>query len=127
MESALADLDLSLAQYAALHALGTVPGLSSAELARHSFVTPQTMNEVVQQLEAAGRVSRHPHPSHGRIRQVLLTARGRSVLAAATARVRAQEGRMIAGLSPTQQRQFSSWLQACSTNLWGGDPGRSKT
>ena len=41
----------TLAQHAVLTALDEEPGLSNAGLARRAFVTPQTMNQVPQELE----------------------------------------------------------------------------
>src|SRR5262245_35374586 len=73
----LRELGLTTAQYAALGVLETAPGISNAALARACFVTPQTMNEIVQSLHARGWVEREPHPVHGRILQLDLTELGR--------------------------------------------------
>lgn len=117
MGAALDELGLSVPQYATLWVLAEAPGLSSAELARRSFVTAQTMNEIICGLEGAGLVARRPHPGHGRIKQAHLTAAGRSRLGAARRRVAAIEARMVSGLNPAQQRQLSVWLGACRINL----------
>ena len=117
MEQALAELDLTLPEYAALRALEDLPGLSSAELARRSFVTAQTMNDVVLSLERSGLVARPPRPQHGRIRQARLTAAGRSRVASARRRVRAIEDRMVSSLTPAQQRDLAGWLRECWANL----------
>jgi len=71
-----------VAQYAVLTALEEEPGLSNADLARRAFVTPQTMNQVMRQLEERHWVTRHPHPGHGRILQAALTDSGRQTLQA---------------------------------------------
>jgi DNA-binding MarR family transcriptional regulator len=60
--------------------LQSTPGLSNAELARQSLVTPQTMNVIVGRLEAAGLVVRSPHAAHGRILRAHLTGVGQSTL-----------------------------------------------
>ena len=65
MDKALREVCMTTAQYAALSALEAAPGLSGAELARRSLVTPQTMNAILVNLEAAGLVVRRPHPEHG--------------------------------------------------------------
>ena len=82
MTTALRRHGASLPEYAVLTALAEEPGLSNADLARRAFVTPQTMNQVLRELEHRGWVSRHPHPEHGRILQAELTGPGRQVLAA---------------------------------------------
>ena len=69
MTATLSEVGLSVPQYAILYTLDQTPGISSAELARRSFVTPQTMNELVLDLEASGLVTREPHPDHGKYGQ----------------------------------------------------------
>ena len=59
IDPALSDLELTTAQYAALYNLRRHPGASNAELARLSFVTPQTMVRIVSGLERAGLVVGH--------------------------------------------------------------------
>ena len=117
MERALAELDLTLPEYAALWALEEAPGLSSAELARRSFVTAQTMNDVVLGLERKGLMARRVHPQHGRIRQAHLTAAGRSKMASARRHIGAVEDRMVSSLTSTQRRDLAGWLRACWANL----------
>ena len=51
MAGALREHGATLAQYAVLTALDEEPGLSNAGLARRAFVTPQTMNQVLLELE----------------------------------------------------------------------------
>ena len=117
IDAALRELDLTTAQYAALSMLEAVPGSSSAALARACFVTPQTMNEIVQSLHARGWVEREPHPGHGRILQLDLTPLGRRRLMQAHQVVDAEEERMVAGLAHEERRQFAEWLEQCSVAL----------
>lgn len=117
MGAALAELGLTNAQYAALSALEVDPGLSNAELARRSFVTPQTMNQVVAQLERDRLVARRPHPVHGRILQTTLTEAGATTLVAAHRQVLAIEQRLASGLEPIEQAQLLTWLRRCAAAL----------
>jgi DNA-binding MarR family transcriptional regulator len=48
---ALADHGLSLAEYTTLSVLSARTGLSNAQLARRSLITPQSANEVLTRLE----------------------------------------------------------------------------
>src|ERR1044072_8165530 len=57
----------TMPQVAVLFALGRKTGLSTAELARLAFVTPQAMGQVLAGLEGKGIVIRRAHDSHGRI------------------------------------------------------------
>ena len=61
---------------ALLTLLAETPGLPNAELARKAFVTPQSMNEVLKQLEASGLVEREQSPSNARILNAHLTHAG---------------------------------------------------
>lgn len=117
MAAALAALGLTNAQYAALSALDADPGLSNAELARRSFVTPQTMNQVVALLERNGLVARHPHPVHGRILQAHLTEAGAAALAAGHRAVLPIEQRLAEGLDTTEQAQLLAWLRRCADSM----------
>jgi DNA-binding MarR family transcriptional regulator len=76
MDRALASIDLTTPQYAVLAELEQFPGLSNADLARKSFVTPQTMNLIVQKLEERGLIQRTASESHGKILKIATTARG---------------------------------------------------
>lgn len=76
MDVVLREHGLSTAQFAVLTVLTRDPGISGAELARACNISPQAMNGILITLERAGLVERHPHPTHGRIRQVTLTDEG---------------------------------------------------
>src|SRR5215469_16874427 len=81
MDAALRSLGVTTPQYAVLTFLAEAPGLSSAQLARRAFVTPQTMNRIVANLEAARLIERGPHPELGRVLETSLSRRGRALLA----------------------------------------------
>jgi len=117
MDFALRDLGVTTPQYAALTFLEESPGLSSAQLARKAFVTPQTMQRIVANLEAAGLVERDPHPDLGRVLEARLTGRGRDLLAECHRRAQAVESQMVAGLSAEDRRQLADLLSRCAANL----------
>jgi DNA-binding MarR family transcriptional regulator len=104
VDDALRQVGLTTAQYAVLGFLEDADALSSAELARRCYVTPQTMNQLVAGLQARGVIRRAAHPSHGRILQTSLTEQGRRLVAQAHERVGAVEARMTAGLSRLRHR-----------------------
>ncbi len=117
MTAALREHGATLSEYAVLTALAEEPGLSNADLARRAFVTPQTMNQVLRELEHRGWVSRHPHPGHGRILQAELTADGRRVLGGCHQAVSGVEERMLAGLDPAGREQLVAGLKSCIAGL----------
>jgi DNA-binding MarR family transcriptional regulator len=113
MAGALRAHGATLPQYAVLTALEEEPGLSNAGLARRAFVTPQTMNQVLLELEQKGWVIRHPHPGHARILQAELSESGRAALGACHRAADAVEERMLAPLAAGDREQFAAALRAC--------------
>ena len=117
MDETLAGLGVTAPQYAVLSAVAIDPGISNAALARAAFVTPQTMQGVIANLEKAGLLARTPDPHHGRIKRAALTGRGKSVLKRAHDRVVAVESAMLSGLKPEEVERLGLALQACAENL----------
>jgi len=120
VEQALAGSGLTLPQAAVLSALRSRPGQSNAELARASFVRPQSMAEVLEGMVAAGLLTRKPHPAGGRALQVGLTPAGAGALAAADAAMGGVEARMLGDLSPADQDTLRDLLERCLASLRAG-------
>jgi DNA-binding MarR family transcriptional regulator len=108
LDDALQDLGLSAQDYVVLSVFETRPELSTAELARITQVTRQTMHTAVLALESAGLLERRP--KNQRVVLVRPTKRGRKTLAAATDRVRAVERTALAGLSRDEEHAVRTWL-----------------
>lgn len=117
MTRALHEHGVTMTQFAVLTALDEEPGLSNAELARRAFITPQSMNETLRDLERHAWISRSRHPTHGRILQIGLTEQGRATLRACDATVTGIEQRMLAGLDAGQRRDLGVALRACIAGL----------
>jgi DNA-binding MarR family transcriptional regulator len=117
MADALRSLDLTVTQYAVLIALDEEPGLSNADLARRTFVTPQSMNAVLHDLERLQLVVRNPHPQHQRVLQAALTGTGRRTLTSAAAAVDAIEEQMLRKLSSPARSRLASALHSCIDSL----------
>jgi DNA-binding MarR family transcriptional regulator len=117
MTAALREHGASVPEYAVLTALADEPGMSNADLARRAYVTPQTMSQVLRELERRGWVSRRPHPGHGRILQAELTADGQRVLDRCHQAVAAVEEQMLAGLGPDGREQLVAGLKSCIAGL----------
>jgi DNA-binding MarR family transcriptional regulator len=110
MEVVLGEVGITAAQFSLLSVIEIEPGLTGAELARDSMLTPQSTNEVLLALEGAGLIDRRPDPADRRVRRVFLTAAGRGVLADTHPRVRDLEARMVTGLSSRECAQLRTWL-----------------
>src|SRR5205814_3776828 len=66
-------------------------GLRISTLAERSGMTPQSMGELVDELERRGYVQRRPDPADRRAKPVFLTARGRAAADVSGVAVRDQE------------------------------------
>lgn len=67
-------------QYTILTMVRSNEGISSAELSRRFFVTPQTMNETVTGMERRGLLERREQENNKRILVAFLTAEGEALL-----------------------------------------------
>ena len=117
MADALGSQDLTVTQFAVLAALDEEPGLSNADLARRTFVTPQSMHAVLQELERLQFVARRPHPQHQRVLQAELTAAGRRTLKSANNLINAVEEQMLRKLSSPARSKLASGLTSCIDSL----------
>lgn len=111
---------LTALQYTTLSVLRSRSGLSNAQLARRSFMTPQSMSEVLARLEQKGLIRRGPNPDHGRILRVELTAAGQEALAACDRVVDGIEEAMLEQLTPEERETFGAWLTGCVRMLGAG-------
>ncbi|UBQ01910.1 MarR family winged helix-turn-helix transcriptional regulator [Curtobacterium sp. TXMA1] len=98
MEDALRPLGMTVTHYSCLELLAQRPGMSNSELARGTFVTRQSMNTLLQQLERDGIVTRPSTPTSGKVLPTTLTEVGRRQREAASAAVRQVEFRMTRDL-----------------------------
>lgn len=119
LDDAVRGFGLTTPQYAALSVLARRGGLSSAQLARRAFVTPQAMNQIVAQLEAEELITRAPDPANGRILRASLTSEGERRLAACEAAVDRIEARMLQALDPGSVDRLREALLACAAVLRG--------
>ncbi|MET8829215.1 MarR family transcriptional regulator [Streptomyces sp. NPDC004610] len=107
-------------QYAALVELELRAGQSNAQLARRTFMTPQSMSEVVKALETKGLVSREADSSHGRLIRIDLTPEGERVLTACDEAVDTVEGQMLRELTQRDREQLLADLKSCVRMLGAG-------
>ena len=119
IDAALRSLSVTTPQYAVLSSLEAGAELSSAELARRSFVTPQTMNEIVRLLEKNGMVERRGSKGNARMRIVQLTPHGRGSLKRCHQKVREVEDQMLAGIKTRDIARISKLMERCAKNLEG--------
>jgi DNA-binding MarR family transcriptional regulator len=105
MRQDLAEWGLSIPEFTALSILRRRSGLSNAQLARRSMVTPQSMIEILAGLESRGLVSRTVDPNHARILKSDLTAEGERVVAAAQKKIEHIQEELFTGV-PDEEREL---------------------
>jgi DNA-binding MarR family transcriptional regulator len=108
---------LTAQQYTALTVLERNSGISSAQLARHSFVTAQSMADMVGSLLAGGLIERHRDAVDRRKLVLTLTAEGRSLLDRYRDEVDALEAKMLVGLESDDAVALRRMLLTCRANL----------
>jgi DNA-binding MarR family transcriptional regulator len=117
MEASLDPIGLTVTQYACLEQLSRRPGQSNAELARGTFVTRQSMNEVLRGLEDRGFLTRPSSVDHGRALPTHLTPAGATILRSASAAVVGVEERMLGTLGAADRQRMLAYLKSCAAAL----------
>ena len=117
LDNLLRPAGLTALQYTALTVLERHPDMSAAQLARNSFVTAQSMADMITALEGRGLIARHRDQADRRRLVVALTSAGRELLDDYRDQVAALEKRMLAGLDSDETSQLRRSLHACHANL----------
>ena len=110
---------LTALQYTALTVLERHPELTSAELARNSFVRAQTMAQMITVLDERGLVTRQRDPNSHRQYLLSLTAEGHRILDSLRDAVGGIEEKMVADMTAAQARQLREALHSCRLALGG--------
>jgi DNA-binding MarR family transcriptional regulator len=112
LDEMLRDSEVTTLQYTALTVLALHDGISAAQLARDSFVTPQSMADMLRLLEQRGLIRRVPNPQSKRELLVHITDDGRALLREYASAAAALEARMTASLSSKETAAFRESLHA---------------
>ncbi|WP_327729221.1 MarR family transcriptional regulator [Streptomyces sp. NBC_00487] len=123
MDEALRPYGLTTFQYTALTVLRHRGGLSSAQLARRSFVRPQTMHEMVRALEERGLIERAHAPGNRRIMEARLTREGEELLTACAPAVQKLEDRLLLDMPEERRSAFRQGLEDGLASLTGWHHG----
>jgi DNA-binding MarR family transcriptional regulator len=117
LEAALAPFSISVSEYTALSVLNKGKELSSAQLARRTFVSAQAMHPIVVELERKQRVSRRVDPGHSRIYLVRLTESGQKLLGECNVACARAEARAFSKLSQAEMKGLREALQRCVRSI----------
>jgi DNA-binding MarR family transcriptional regulator len=122
LDEVLRPVAITTLQYTALTVLERRSDLSTAELARNSFVTDQSAAGMVAVLEERGLVLRVPDHGDRRRRVLRLTDAGRALLDSVRAEVQAVEQRMLAPLAAGEAEKLRNQVAACRAALSSAPP-----
>lgn len=117
LDEELARFGITASQNAVLLAVASNPRISNAELARAAFVTPQTMQAILVNLERGGLIVRSPHPEHGRVIMTELTASGQKAVADGAKAADSVERQMLSMLSTEEAQLLCEFLRRCAAAL----------
>lgn len=108
---ALRAVGLNTAKYVVLRLLRERPDLSSAQLARRAFLSPQAMNSMIMNLEKLGLVTRRQHPENARVSLTRLTEEGERIELAGRGVIDHWSAAMVQNIPVQEQEQFVGLLR----------------
>ena len=111
---------LTALQYTALTVLERHPDMSVAQLARRSFVTDQSMADMITTLHSRGLIERHRDQGDRRRLAIALSPAGQDLLNRYRTAVATLESRMLRGITRPQATAFRRALTTCHANLAPG-------
>ena len=111
-EEVLAPFNLTPMQFTILASLGRWKGMCSAELSRRFKVTPQTMGEMIANLERRGLVARQEDPANRRALRLTLSDAGVQMVEACNAEMQKMEMEMFSSFSPLERHELRTRLIA---------------
>lgn len=120
LENTVRPHGLTSLQYTALSVLEQHPGITSAALARNSFVRAQTMAQMTSFLVEAGLIRKQRDCANARQHLLHLTERGQEVLDELRGPVRDLEDLMTSELTRMEVGQLRAALRACRRALGEG-------
>jgi DNA-binding MarR family transcriptional regulator len=120
MDELLRPYGLTAQQYTALTVLERHPDISVSQLARNSFVTAQSMADMIAGLEDRGLIERHRDQVDRRRLAIALSPAGQALLDHYRNPVIELESRMLQGITRPQATALRRALTTCHANLAPG-------
>ena len=122
LDDVVANADLTTLQYTALTVLERHPGITSAELARNSFVRAQSMAEMLTYLLGRGLVTRERDERNRKQYLLSLSPDGQRILDELYDSVADIESKMLDGFDAGQIEILRTYLVRCRHALSGDAP-----
>jgi DNA-binding MarR family transcriptional regulator len=122
-EEALKPHAVTTMQFTIMATLERWNGLSSAELSRRFNVTPQTMGEMIGNLERRLLVERRQDPANRRALRLSLTTNGKRLVKLCNAAMDKVETQMLKGLSKREVEELRERMLSLADHLGIGREG----
>lgn len=103
--------DLTVPQYTTLLLLSRADGMSAAQLARDTLVTPPTMATVLTNLESKGLVERQPSLLHQKVLVAKATRAGRAAVKKADLAALRVEKQLADAFEPDELALYRDFLE----------------
>ena len=123
LESVLRPLDITVAQYTCMNRIRGHEVMSSAKLARAHRVSPQTMYEMITNLEKRGLLTREKGPENKKQLLVSLTRNGHKILDLCDRKVDEIEPLAFAGINTANHALLRELLQIVLENTTRAELG----
>ena len=123
MERILKPLDITVTQYTCMSRIRGHEVMSSAKLARAHRVSPQTMYEMITNLEKRGFLTREKARQNKKQLNVSLTRQGHKILGLCDRKIDEIEPLVFAGVNTVYHALFRELLQTVIENSTRGEVG----
>jgi MarR family transcriptional regulator, lower aerobic nicotinate degradation pathway regulator len=125
---ALKTVGLTPALFGVLNFLGPRNGAKQQEIGSKMGIDPSTMVSLLDELETAGLAERRPHPTDRRARDVVITPKGRRLLARGRRMANQVDDEVLRGLTVAERRELQRLLRraletAPPQSLWRAEEG----
>jgi DNA-binding MarR family transcriptional regulator len=125
---ALETVGLTPALFGVLNFLGPRKGAKQQEIGSSMGIDPSTMVSLLDELETAGLAERRPHPTDRRARDVVITPKGRRLLARGRRMANQVDDEVLRGLTVAERRELQRLLRraletAPPQSLWRAEEG----
>ncbi len=119
MDELLMPQGVTTAQLVMLRAVRDLPGSSGAKLARECYVSPQSAQALLKQLEEGGFIVRGKDPENDRIVTATISVAGERLLASADKPATILLRRTWKGISDEELERLNALLEQCLDNIGG--------
>lgn len=107
---ALSEFNITGSQYSVLSLANRSKPLSSAQISRRMFTTPQTTSDVISSLEKKKLIERYEDPENKRILRIRVTDHGRKLLKACDLKVDELEEEFFGVLDDSELQELRGTL-----------------